>query len=82
VGERDTEVLIVGEEALFNTIKSSIQGEEVPLSTVKEYTDQEAVIGVYQIGREELSRSSLLDSVISRMSSKDYANMLSSQEKQ
>jgi uncharacterized protein YajQ (UPF0234 family) len=70
--------LIIGEEALFNSIKSAIQGEEIDVKAVKNFTDVQAVMELYQISQEELTKSSLLDSVISRMSTKDYAHTLSS----
>ena len=77
VGDQDTELLVVGEEALFNSIRSSIQGEEVDLTEIKNYTDVKAVMALYQITPEELANSSLLDSVVSRMSSKDYSSNMS-----
>lgn len=71
--DEDTDVLLVGEENIFPTIKSSIQGDEIPMEELSVLTDVDAVKEIYQISTDELIKSSLLDSVCSRMASKEYA---------
>ncbi|CAG7724810.1 unnamed protein product [Allacma fusca] len=70
----DTEILIVGNEKLFHTIRTAIKGEEIPLEQIAKFTNQEAVLEIYDIDSSELMNSTLLNAVISRISSKDYTS--------
>jgi EKC/KEOPS complex subunit CGI121/TPRKB len=70
----DSEILVIGNEKLFHTIRTAIKGEEIPLEQISDLTSTEAVLDVYDIHSSELIQSTLLNAVISRISSKDYTN--------
>jgi len=66
------DLIIVGEEGHYQTIKNSIQGDLADMGEMRQLTDVNQVMELYQITPEELGVSSLLDSVITRMSTKEY----------
>lgn len=73
----DVELLVVGDKALWPKVGEHIQGEEVSLDDLPLIRDEALVKSVYGIGEEELEgegASTLLDSVVSRMSSKEFAS--------
>jgi tRNA threonylcarbamoyladenosine modification (KEOPS) complex Cgi121 subunit len=71
----DTNILVLGEKQLFQKLHEQIDGQEVPLESISEFTDVELLKKVYQIPEEELTNSNLQDSVISRMASKEFSNI-------
>ena len=72
--DTDREILIIGNEKLFHTIRSAIKGEEIPVAQIVDYTNTDAVLELYDIPPATLTETSLLNAVISRISSKEYAN--------
>jgi len=73
--DHDTSFIVVGEQLMFSKVGEQILGEEVGLEEISQLTDKERVKKLYQISDEELVNSTLLDSVISKMSSKDFVNV-------
>lgn len=50
----------------------AIDGEEVDISRLKDYTNTDAIKKAYKIGKNEISEFSLLDSVVSRIAAKEF----------
>ncbi|KAK7086477.1 hypothetical protein SK128_016010 [Halocaridina rubra] len=79
LGDSDTDILAVlldpDVEEKTKKLKSQIEGEIFPLDQLSTLTNQSKVIEYYKITPEELSISSLLDSVVSRMACKEFFSM-------
>jgi len=73
--ETDSEFIILGEKQAFVQLEYQIQGEEVPLSQLTNFSQPDSIQQLYQIPSEELSNSTLLKSVVSRISSKEFATL-------
>jgi len=73
--DHDTAFLVIGEQLMFPQVRDQILGDEVGLETIGDLTDKERVKKLYQISDEELVNSTLLDSVISKMASKDFVHV-------
>lgn len=71
-GDNDTEFILIGDKEAFVQLENQIQGVEVPLSDVVAYSDSNAIRKLYQISDEELEGSTLHESVISRIASKEF----------
>nr|CAH7726089.1 unnamed protein product [Callosobruchus chinensis] len=66
-------VVLVNESAEDNkSICSDIQGEELELACLKDFSDVNAIRKVYKIDDKEFSNVPLLDSVVSRIAVKDF----------
>jgi len=73
--DHDTSFIVIGEQLMFSKVGEQILGEEVCLEVISQLTDKDRVKKLYQISDEELVNSTLLDSVISKMASKDFVNV-------
>ncbi|KAL0108493.1 hypothetical protein PUN28_015202 [Cardiocondyla obscurior] len=78
VGDDDTSILVIvihkpGEEqAVLQNISESIKGEKVPISKLSELADVNLIKKTYKIDENELRVSSLADTVVSRISCKEF----------
>lgn len=57
----------------MQVVLQHIDGEMVPLEQLHRYTDEDTVKKVYKINDVELQKSSLLDSVVTRIAVKEFA---------
>lgn len=73
--DHDTAFIVMGEALMFSKVGEQILGEEVGLEMISQLTDKERVRKLYQVSEEELVNSTLLDSVISKMASKDFVHV-------
>jgi len=71
----DTSILVLGEKQLFQKLEQQIQGQEIPMTSISELSDASLIKKIYQIPESELDNSTLLDSIISRMASKEYTSL-------
>ncbi|CAG9831797.1 unnamed protein product [Diabrotica balteata] len=53
-------------------IYKHIEGDEVPLDRLSEFTDKELIRKTYKIGDKESGVTPMLDSVVSRIATKDF----------
>lgn len=78
LGDKDENVLIVvfnekeEEEKDLVNFKSDIEGIECDLSEIKNFTDSSLIKKIYKITDNELLVSTLANSVISRIATKDF----------
>nr|CAI5858053.1 unnamed protein product [Callosobruchus analis] len=75
IDDSDVNILVVllSETGKHNkNVCSDIQGEELELSVLKDFSDVNAIRKVYKIDDKEFSNVPLLDSVVSRIAVKDF----------
>lgn len=60
------------EQAMLEEVLGSVKGERIPISRLNEFTDVNLIKKTYKIGEDELRVSSLADTVISRISCKEF----------
>ena len=78
--DKDTEImagLIHKEdekEAVLKSFLDLIQGEQVPLSRLGDFSDVEKIQKIYKINEIELQVSTLVDSIATRISVKDFVS--------
>lgn len=83
VSDDDKNILIVAiykvdeRESILKNIVGNVKGEMISLENLKELTNVELAKKYYKIDNEELSISSLTDSIISRMACKDFSSVKS-----
>ncbi|KAK2143482.1 hypothetical protein LSH36_838g01010 [Paralvinella palmiformis] len=75
--DKSDEHLLVAEihkvdEGTLSTLCSRIQGENIPLSRLKEFTDVGLIKKVYKVTDEELNVGTLLEAAVGRMASKEF----------
>ncbi|XP_017878959.1 EKC/KEOPS complex subunit TPRKB-like [Ceratina calcarata] len=80
INDNDKNILIVlihekNEKLMEKMIVDSIKGERVSISKLSEFTDYELIKKVYKIEKDELNVSSLTNSVVSRISCKDFISV-------
>ncbi|XP_076756454.1 EKC/KEOPS complex subunit TPRKB [Xylocopa sonorina] len=81
IHNNDINILVVlihkehDEKLMSKTIIDCIKGEKVPISRLAEFKDIELIEKMYKIERDELNISSLTDSVVSRISCKDFISI-------
>lgn len=61
-------------EELSKDVIAAVKGERIPVSRLKEFTDISAVRKTYKIDESELKVSTIVDSVVSRINTKDFAS--------
>ncbi|CAL8122308.1 unnamed protein product [Orchesella dallaii] len=71
--ENDSTFILIGEKQAFVQLEHQIQGKEVPLSEVSQFSKEDTIKQMYQIPNDELQNSTLLKSIVSRISSKEFA---------
>ncbi|XP_078044386.1 EKC/KEOPS complex subunit TPRKB [Augochlora pura] len=57
---------------MSKTIMDTVKGEVTPISRLSEYSDHSLIKKTYKIDKDELDVSNLSDSVVSRISCKDF----------
>lgn len=73
--ETDSEFLLIGDKLAFVQLEHQIQGDEVPLTELTTFSNPDSIQQLYQIPSEEFENSTLLKSVVSRISSKEFATL-------
>lgn len=77
VGDDDDNLLVVtlgnndekdGDESVYN----EIDGEEIELSNLKDFSDLEEIKKVYKISEKETTSVPFVDSIVSRIATKDF----------
>ncbi|XP_034181409.1 EKC/KEOPS complex subunit TPRKB isoform X1 [Osmia lignaria lignaria] len=73
ISDSDKNILIAiihkaDEKTTLNTVMNTIKGEKIPVSKLPEYTDLELIKQTYKIDKDELKVSSLINSIVSRIS--------------
>ncbi|XP_015608167.1 EKC/KEOPS complex subunit Tprkb [Cephus cinctus] len=61
-------------KSIVQKVVSSIKGQQVSIDKLKDYTDLKLVRKTYKIEDTELTVSNLVDSLVSRISTKDFAS--------
>ncbi|XP_076397262.1 EKC/KEOPS complex subunit TPRKB [Megachile rotundata] len=77
ISDSDKNILIAivhkaNEKPTPDIFEEAIKGERISISKLPQYTNVELVKKTYKIDKEELSVSNLINSVVSRISSKDF----------
>ncbi|XP_053377401.1 EKC/KEOPS complex subunit TPRKB-like [Mercenaria mercenaria] len=79
LGDGDTSVFVVvlndKDDATMNLIQSKIQGTQIPLTDVKQFTDEKLVKKLYKVTDTELSSCSLTDALVSKIASKEFVTI-------
>lgn len=70
--DEDVDLLVVAQDSAFESFKGMIKGSEIDMNQLNTVTNTDLVLNTYQITLEELKKSSLVDSIVSRMASKEY----------
>lgn len=66
----------IGDETCgSDLITNVVNGERVPISKLSEFTDYQLVKKIYNIDNDELNVCSLTDSIVSRISCKDFVSI-------
>lgn len=60
------------EKTLSKTILDTVKGEPTPISRLPEYSDHSLIKKTYKVDKDELAVSNLTDSIVSRISCKDF----------
>lgn len=78
IDDSDKNILVIliheldEEQCMSEEVLGSIEGERVPISRMQEFADMNLVIKTYKIDKDELRVSSLLNAIVSRISSKEF----------
>lgn len=77
ISDSDKNILVAiihkaDEKSTLNVLMNAIKGEKIPVSKLPEYTDIELIKKTYKIDKDELKVSSLINSIVSRISGKDF----------
>lgn len=78
ISDDDKHILVIllhkpGEDLpMLTEIQNSVEGERVPVSKIQEFTDINLVKKTYKISDNELHVSSLVKSIVSRISCKEF----------
>lgn len=78
INNNDKNMLIVlihkkdDEKSMSEVLADAIKGENVSISRLPEFTDFELIKKVYKIDKNELAVSNLTNSIVSRISCKDF----------
>ncbi|CAL7941300.1 unnamed protein product [Xylocopa violacea] len=80
IHDNDKNILVVlihkeHEKLMSKIIKDSIKGEKIPISRLAEFKDLELIEKMYKIEKDELNISTLTNSVVSRISCKDFISI-------
>uniref|UniRef100_A0A1B6LR33 Uncharacterized protein n=1 Tax=Graphocephala atropunctata TaxID=36148 RepID=A0A1B6LR33_9HEMI len=77
IDDTDTELIMLSfsDDSDVANILMQIEGDIVKLDKLKDFTNQSAVSKAYKINDSELSVSSLIDLVASKISTKDFVNV-------
>lgn len=81
INDKDKHIIIAlihrrdEEKPISEAIMDSIDGERVSISRLHEFTDIDLVKKIYKIENDELNVSSLTNSIVSRISCKDFASL-------
>ncbi|KAK2189840.1 hypothetical protein NP493_95g00010 [Ridgeia piscesae] len=78
MGDKDTSVLLVQIHSLgkgtLSEVAEHVQGEMVDLSRLQEVSDVNKIKKIYKVQEAELRVSTLLDAIVSRMTSKEFVS--------
>ncbi|CAK9818480.1 EKC/KEOPS complex subunit TPRKB [Anthophora plagiata] len=79
IDDNDKNILIVliyknndEKESVSEVLTDTIKGERISVSRLSEFTDFELIKKIYKIEKDELNISSLTNSIVSRISCKDF----------
>lgn len=77
INDNDKNILIIvihkkEDKLMEKTIVDNVKGEKIPISKLTEFTDYELIKKMYKIEADELSISSFTNSIVSRISCKDF----------
>ncbi|XP_033223805.1 EKC/KEOPS complex subunit Tprkb-like [Belonocnema kinseyi] len=78
--DNDTDIMVGlihkdgAQEAGMKSILELIQGEQVPVSRLGDFSDLEKIQKIYKINETELQVSTLVDSIATRISVKDFVS--------
>lgn len=78
INDSDKNILVIlihklGEgRSTLEEILESIKGKRIPISQIQEFTDINLIKKIYKIHEVELCVSSLIDAIVSRISSKEF----------
>lgn len=61
------------EDRHLSTLKEHIKGRQLPLNSIPQFTDSQALAKLFKVTEKELSMGSLLDAVVTRIALKDTA---------
>lgn len=79
LGDGDTSVFVVvlndKDDTTMNLIQSKVQGTQIPLAEVKQFTDEKLVKKLYKVTDQELSVGSLTDALVSKVASKEFVTL-------
>ncbi|KAG7209633.1 hypothetical protein KM043_011280 [Ampulex compressa] len=81
IGDEDNNILVIllhkdnNHESILQILKDTIKGEEVSMSELSECIHIEQAKRIYKIGNDELKLTPLIDSIVSRISCKDFISL-------
>ncbi|XP_066600197.1 EKC/KEOPS complex subunit TPRKB-like [Prorops nasuta] len=63
------------DKPILELINDNVKGKEVPIQRLSEYSDCKRIRKTYKIDEAELKVSNFIDSIVSRISIKDFASL-------
>lgn len=60
---------------MSKTIMDVVKGEKISISRLYEFTDFDLIKKIYKIEEDELNVSNFIDSIVSRISCKDFMSL-------
>lgn len=81
ISDNDKNILIVllckenDKKLMSETIMNVVKGKKISISRLSEFTDFDLIKKIYKIEEDELNVSNLIDSIVSRISCKDFMSL-------
>lgn len=81
ISDNDKNILIVllckenDKKLISETIMNVVKGKKISISRLSEFTDFDLIKKIYKIEEDELNVSNLIDSIVSRISCKDFMSL-------
>lgn len=78
INDRDKNIVVAqihkinDEKSLSQNLLDTVKGERIPISRLSELSDHDLIRKTYKIEKDELTVSNLADSVVSRISCKEF----------
>ncbi|XP_043790157.1 EKC/KEOPS complex subunit TPRKB-like [Apis laboriosa] len=81
ISDNDKNILIMlickenDKKLMSKTIMDVVKGEKISISRLSEFTDFDLIKKIYKIEEDELNVSNFIDSIVSRISCKDFMSL-------